>query len=234
MEGENHTGLYLVGIIVLLILIPAAAFGAILPIGLLATFSAECKILGLCHGVGEGGTSGITGPAVDCGGANVPEEYMPWVKEAADKYLGGDQAKLIAVIQFESGFNRWAISYGGAVGLGQFIASSARTKQAFQGSSIYDVEPRTGPIIPGTNVRSVTKEDAEIFRKTHPDDGRFDPERSLKAAAELLYYGLQRAGGDFRRAYAESYNGEAGNKKYENADKMMVIYNQLIQSGKCK
>jgi len=58
MGGGNHTGLYLVGIVVLLILIPAVAFFSLIPLGLSAVFYAECKILGLCHGVGDYGSGG--------------------------------------------------------------------------------------------------------------------------------------------------------------------------------
>lgn len=182
--------------------------------------------------------------------ANIPEEWFPHVVSAANGYLSGDQAAVIAVMQFEAGLSRsgrTAISFTGAVGLGQFITSTARQRDSFRYKSlrkyIHNVEPRTGPPITvnGRSVGTLIESDKATFRNNHlanleqSDDeryeDRFDPRRSIAATAELLRANFEFARAhdkptDFRFVYANYYNGEEGNKKYENADKMLAIYHR--------
>lgn len=196
-----------------------------------------------------GATFGSGGPVIglerrSCAGvravlSNIPQEYVAFIAQAADRWLSGDQAKLIAVIQFESGFDRLNMSSTGAVGIGQFIKTTAQQQTSFQGSTIYTVEPRNGPLIVGTSVHSLTESDKQTFRQNRPDDGRFDAQRSINAVAELLHTGFQIAAdkdgrpGDFKWVYAVHYNGEKGDKKFQNADKMLAVYNKVTTQD-CK
>jgi len=122
-------------------------------------------------GYAEGGTyapclESVT-TSVDCSGiSGLSSEQLAWIKEAANKYLGRDQAKLIAAIMVES-------------------------------------------------------------------SEKFNSKDSVMTAAEHLSYCLHLQCNDLREAYA-IYNAESGNKKYENADKMMGVYDELIRSEKCK
>ncbi len=170
----------------------------------------------------------------DCSNlSNVPSEFIAWIQEAADKYLDGDQAKLAAVIEKESSWQTDAISDTGAVGLGQFIASTALDRKEF-GNNIFRPEDRNGPLLKGTKkTYTLTPEDKNTFRQKHPEDERLNARKSIMATAEYLAYCLGARNGDFHKAYAEKYNGESGDRKYENADRVIGAYNNLINSEQC-
>ena len=149
-------------------------------------------------GLGQNNTSGGNGAsASDCANAAiVPSQYRPWVQDAARKYLHGDEAALIALIKIESGWNSKSVNPTGiATGLGQFLPSTARGYPEFVGG-----DDRHGTIWPAGMVYD---------RSTgHPDDARFDPKRSIYAAAHLFGPLVDRYGsvGD---AYDKGYHGGA-------------------------
>ncbi len=75
--------------------------------------------------------------------ANVPVQYKAWVADAASKWLGGDQAALIALIQIESGWRPDAKAPGStAGGLGQFLASTAAGMEEFNYNSNNRFDPQ--------------------------------------------------------------------------------------------
>lgn len=169
------------------------------------------------------------GEMIDCSGTKVPKRYLPWVKEGANRWVGGDQAALIAVITFESaGWQEKAISNTGAVGLGQFIAATARTKQEFKGLKIITV-PRADK----SKVRRVTDAEKNVFRTTYPYSGRLQPGPSILASAEYLKYALAAQGGDLYKAYLKVYNNETP-PNTKAADRVVAIYNSLKDGGGCK
>lgn len=201
----------------------------ILFLGLAIAFFAYFRIASFAKSSGGRSDTVLSGQTINCADVTqIPKEYFPWVKEGADRWLRGDQAKLVAVITLESKWKREAISPTGAVGLGQFIARTARSKQSFKGYKITTV-PRADRV----NKR-VTEAEKEAFRQNYPTSGRFQPGPSILGTAELLSYALKRANNDFHKAYAEGYNGEKGDAKYRNADKVIAIYKQLKEGGGCK
>jgi hypothetical protein len=176
---------------------------------------------------GEGGyNNNGTGAGYDCSGvAQVPAEYMPWVKDAAAKYLGGDEAALISLIQVESGWNAKASSgSSSAAGLGQFISKTARGFPEFVGGN--DKHGKTWPA-------------GQVYDNpdTNSGDARFDPERSIYATAHLLS-GMIGKYGNFGDAYEKGYHGGSTPDQIAEAKKargkLDDIYNTLTKNGGCK
>lgn len=229
MEGEDRSCLYLVGIVFSIFAIFLAGIGILVGLAM-ADFG---DLLNLPW-AGEGGE--VSGPVIDCGGATkVPQVWMPWVREAANKYLEGNQAQLVALIQVESGWNPRACYRGSensdATGLGQFLASTASGFPEFVGG-----DDKHGRRWPSGKLYS-------HIQCPPSDDARYDPERSIFATAHLLRGHLRRYG-NLRTAYIEGYHGyckqatpkcqrqKAGAER--SADKLMSVYNQLIERGQCK
>lgn len=128
----------------------------------------------------DGGGSQVTN---DCNELkNLPPEYRQWLKEAADKYLGGDQAALWALIQVESNWKRTITNPGGAAGLGQFLPSTARGMSEFKGTPIYD------------------------HAEGHSDDGRFNAQKSIFAAARYFRDHGFKNGAEIGQAYGVGYH----------------------------
>lgn len=187
---------------------------------------------------GEGGGGGGSG-GWDCGGTTqIPPECTncyAYVREAAGVWMGGDEASLIAMIEIESGWRVDAKNSGStAAGLGQFITSTAKGYKEFTGGK--DDKGREWPA-------GQVYDDPDP--KVHPDDARFDAERSIYAAAHKLSFDMKGNNGSLGQAYEESYHGyckdmsdpkcvkqhaeaEAGRKRLEDT------YNDIIKNGGCK
>jgi hypothetical protein len=173
---------------------------------------------------------------VDCGaGTNVPQIYLPVIKQASDRYLGGDTAILIAVMNHESTFNPKAISDTGAVGIGQLTADTARriqrTSKEFKELLIVTV-PRADK----SSKHSVTSAEKTTFLQTHPDSGRLQPVPSIMWMAFEIKRGLDLQGGKLRDAYAINYHTLGDDKEavYATADKIVKTYNDIKTAGGCK
>jgi len=178
----------------------------------------------------KNGSSSTNGPKVDCSNAvSFNQEYYPWVKDAAEKYLGGDEAALIALIQVESSWNPQATYGGHASGLGQFIASTARGYPEFVG---------------GDDKHGITWSGGKVYDIStgHNDDARFDPKRAIYGASHLFGGNLTRYG-SVGAAYQEGYHGYCKNMSKQSCvnqlneakqgrERLERIYNEL-KSGKC-
>ena len=55
MEQGDHSTLYLVGTIILLVMLPVVALGAVIPIAMLPFFRGDCSATGVCYTGGGGG-----------------------------------------------------------------------------------------------------------------------------------------------------------------------------------
>ncbi|MDO8650100.1 MAG: transglycosylase SLT domain-containing protein [Candidatus Berkelbacteria bacterium] len=173
-------------------------------------------------------TSG--GTSINCAGSIdyvKDPQYLVWVKDAASKYLGGDEAILIALIQAESSWNPQAgAPTSSARGLGQFIDDSARGWPEFTGG-----DDKRGTIWPGGKIY-----DKPTF-ESHPDDARYDAKRSIYAAAHYFGLNMEKYNNDPIQAYMKGYH-KYSNAKEEaeariGADRMMDTYNKLKNSGNC-
>lgn len=175
-------------------------------------------------GIGEraGDPTVISGNTISCANvANVPSTYMPWVKDASAKWLGGDEAALIALIQLESSWNPKAMPpaqyNSSAAGLGQFLSSTARGMDEFSGGS--DGKGKNWPA-------------GKVYDSAsgHDDDARFDPERSIYAAAHYMNQGKFLSVG-LREMYIEHYHTAATpatRKAAEaGAERLLKVYNQI-------
>lgn len=154
-------------------------------------------------------------------------QYLVWVKDAASKYLGGDEAILVALIQTESSWNpKNGAPTSSARGLGQFIDGSARGWPELTGG-----DDKHGLIWPGGKIY-----DKPTF-ESHPDDARYDAKRSIYAAAHYFGLSMERYNNDPVQAYMKGYHTfkndaqEAEAKK--GSDRMMETYNKLTNSGNC-
>lgn len=178
------------------------------------------------EGVGGSDRTG-EGASVDCSDVtSVPRKYLEYVKTAADQWLHGDQAALIALIQVESSWDPNARnSASSAAGLGQFLTSTARGYKEFIGGT----DDRGNSWSLGTLYDNATG---------HADDARFDPKRSVFAAAHLFGVQIERYGsvGD---AYANGYHGGArlgGHAADEAATgraRLEKLYSELKNGGGC-
>ncbi len=188
------------------------------------------------HNSGLAGTSNSGGGSTtDCSGvASVPAEYLPYVKKAADSWMGGDQAALIAVIQHESGWRPNAKnSTSSASGLGQFLTSTAGGGgfPEFTGG-----DDQHGTVWPAGTVYQDPQ--------NHPDDARFEAKRAIFAAAHYLgrLMELPKNHGDIGLTYFNNYHGggsfAVGSRPYEEGLKgkqdVERIYNALKNGNGCK
>ena len=126
---------------------------------------------------------------LDLGSVNVREEYLPWIDDAAAKYLQGDRAILIALIQIESSWDshNYYRGNGSAAGLGQFVYGTATGYKEFTGGKdSIGIEWLEGKLY---NAKPTRYED-------HPDDARFDPKRSIYATAHKFGGHLASNGND--------------------------------------
>lgn len=173
---------------------------------------------------------------VDCAEAKIPKLYLPWIKQAAARFLEGDEVIILSVITHESNFNPVAMSDTGAVGISQFVADTAngvKSAGLFKGLTIIKV-PRADK-----SARSlVTPTEKANFLKTYPYEGRLQPLPSIDALAYKVGNAIKKYG-DLREGYAQGYhtlgkNGQHSVAAYSAADKIMSTYNKLKESGGCK
>lgn len=213
MEGKQKNTL-LIGIVIAIVI-----FLFLLPV-MIISFASFGK------GQGELGANGLptngSGGTVSCSGvANVKPEYMPWVTDAANKYLNGDEAALISLIQVESSWNPNATNKGNASGLGQFVYTTAVGMSYFVG---------------GKDRIGMTWDPANVYKNSieHSNDARFDPKRSIYASANYLGDKMQKYG-DLRTAYEKGYHSYAAGYAvaHRAGDRLMEIYNGLISGGGC-
>ena len=207
--------------IVLLISFVVVPIGvAIMALGIITAniFRGE-KVANALFGGGSGGASSVNCANV----ANVKSEYMEWVKDAAQKWLGGDEAALIAVIQHESTWNPKARNDSGATGLGQFLPGTAKGMKEYVG---------------GDDGKGTFWPKGEVLPGNNPDDARYDPKRAIYATAHYLSLGIQRHGG-LVNGYELGYHthGSDGSQA-PNARKARAhveeIYNKLKNGGGCQ
>jgi len=151
-------------------------------------------------------------------------EYLPWVADAAGKYLKGDQAILIALIQTESSWDPKAgAGTSSAAGLGQFISSTARGYKEFTGGQIDGITWAPGKVYDNPDSNS--------------DDARFDPKRSIYAAGRKFGNDMKRYGDNPVEAYMRGYhtykNDQQKAEAQKGADRMMAAYTKLRTDGGC-
>lgn len=199
-------------------------------------FVASAAFIGDRKGAGADGTlitgeNGAGGAQTDCSGLKFNSTYYPWIKDAAAKYLGGDEAALIAMIQIESSWNPNAANSGSsAAGLGQFLTSSAKGWKEFAGG-----DDKHGIIWPAGKLYDQPS--------SNPDDARFDPKRSIYAAAHYIG-GLIGRYGSVGAAYQEGYHGyckDMGSSSCQNQlaeakkgrARLEDYYNKLKSGGGC-
>jgi hypothetical protein len=167
--------------------------------------------------------------SVDCSGVtNIKAEYLPWIKDAAAKWLGGDEAALIALIQIESAWNPKAVPRskdGGllssAKGFGQFLTGTANERPEFKGGN--DGTGRfwsAGTISDGDD----------------PDDARYDPERSIYATAHYLgeLMKLPSNHHDIGLTYYNNYHGGHNEEGRKGRERLEKVYAELKSGGGCK
>lgn len=151
--------------------------------------------------------------------------FLPWVSDAAGKYLRGDQAVLIALIQTESSWNPDASAPGSsAAGLGQFVTATARGYKEFVGG-----DDKNGTVWPAGTIYDNPD--------SQPSDARFDPKRSIYAAAHKFGADMRRHNHSPETAYIESYhthrNEEQLRAAQAGAKRLMDAYNKLRAGGDC-
>ena len=218
MDKESKSGLCILGAIVFLLL------GNIIFIIIVLSMAGYYR--GALSGSGWLGKSGDQN-TVDCSGyAKLTSEQYGWVKEAAGRYLGGDEASLIALIQIESGWNPGAKNPGSsAAGLGQFVTGTARGYPEFVGGN-----DKNGTVWSGGTVYDDPA--------SHSDDARFDAKRSIFAAGHKFGGDVSRFGGvgaGYEFGYHTHGNGspevvaaaQAGRARLEE------VYNNLTANGGC-
>lgn len=191
---------------------------------LIASGVTAAAVWGDRTGVQNSNTTGLGG--VDCSGVAslTPEQYQ-WVKDAAGKYLGGDEAALISVIQVESGWNAQAQnSTSSASGLGQFITSTAKGFPEFVGG-----DDKHGTVWPAGQVYDDPS--------SHADDARFDAHRAIFASAHLLSGKIAQYG-SLGEAYEKGYHGGSTPDQIQAAKEARVklekIYQAMTNGGGCK
>lgn len=172
---------------------------------------------------GDDYAGGIGNECINKAG-NMPIEYKPFVKSAADKYLNGDQAKIIAIVLRESNWNQYATSPTGPAGIGQFAAKTAIGLDSFPNKNSIKTIPE--------NMRGEKNINA-LLQSEYKNDDRFNPEYAIMAIAEYISEGLSDYNQDFRMAYAKHYNREPNGKDIINADIVWKNYNNLLNNNSC-
>ncbi|QQG49743.1 MAG: M23 family metallopeptidase [Candidatus Berkelbacteria bacterium] len=180
------------------------------------------------HNNGSLDKGGQTAGATACGNAIdfvKNAEYLPWVGNASAIYLKGDQAVLIALIQTESSWNPKASAKGSsAAGLAQFVTGTASGYPEFVG---------------GNDKHGTTWDGGKVYPNPdeHPDDARFDPERSIYAAAHKFGADMKKYKDDPEQAYIEGYHTHKNDAQLKEAQagakRMMDAYNKLKSGGNC-
>ncbi|MEI6039928.1 MAG: transglycosylase SLT domain-containing protein [Candidatus Berkelbacteria bacterium] len=174
-------------------------------------------------------TNGNNGQTTKCANISFGSNYYPWIKDASAKYLNGDDAALITMINAESTWNPNASNQGHATGLGQFMPRTARGYPEFVGGN-----DKHGITWPAGNVYDIST--------GHTDDARFDAKRSIYAAAHLLGGQIDRFG-SLKEAYEQGYHtyckentAKCQQQKSEAqtaSAKIIDNYNILKSGGKC-
>lgn len=178
-------------------------------------------------GNNSGGPQTSNSGQIDCSGVAklTPENYQ-YVKDAASKYLKGDEAALVSLIQIESGWSVIAHNDSSASGLGQFVDSTAKGWPEFVGG-----DDKHGIVWPAGTIYDNPKP------AVHPDDARYDAKRSIYASAHYLG-GLIKKYGGLQDAYVKGYHGGSTPNQIAAAQaagqKLMIAYNDLIKGGGCK
>ena len=179
---------------------------------------------------------GLSGSSINCSDVeNVSAELLGYVADAANLYLKGDQAALVALIQIESSWNPKAENNeSSARGLGQFIDRTARGYKEFVGG---DDDPRDDWPGPSKTWPAGKIYDNPSYNE-HPDDARFDPKRSIYAAGHLLGGHLKDYPGSVGDAYEFGYHGgstaEQKAEAKEGRGRLMEAYAELLNGGGCK
>lgn len=179
---------------------------------------------------------GLSGSNINCSDVkNVSAEWLGYVADAANLYLKGDQAALVALIQIESSWNPKAENNeSSARGLGQFIDRTARGYKEFVGG---DDDPRDDWPGPSKTWPAGKIYDNPSYNE-HPDDARFDPKRSIYAAGHLLGGHLKDYPGSVGDAYEFGYHGgstaEQKAEAKEGRGRLMEAYTELLNGGGCK
>jgi hypothetical protein len=165
----------------------------------------------------------LTAAKADKWSVHYNNSYQPWITDAANKYLGGDQAALISMISVESSWNPNATYQGHATGLGQFEPGTAGSYPEFVGG-----DDKHGTVWPSGTVYNPST--------GHPDDARFDPKRSIYASAHLLS-GMIGKYGDLETAYEKGYHTYTNAQQEADAKtagaKLMKTYGDLKNGGGC-
>lgn len=193
------------------------------------------------------GGSGSTAQAavmkpINCGGVAVPTVYLTYIKQYANRYLGGDYAVIIAVIERESGFNPKDISNSGAVGIAQFVGPTAQGLKDDTEKNIALFKGLTITVVPRADKSDkhfVTPAEKAAFLQNFPLSGRLHPLPSIEALAYKMKNALKVQGGNLREAYAINYHtiGKKGEHKaaaYAAADKIVATYNKINDGGGCQ
>ncbi len=157
--------------------------------------------------------------------SQVPQAYRQWVKEAADRWLHGDQAALIALISTESGWDRRAAppaQYNStAAGLGQFLTSTAQGRPEFAGGSDGTETWSAGQI----NQWAVGQQ----HNPKYANDARYDPRRAIFAAAHYFSGPYNEYHGNITNAYAYGYHRGANSKNPNLRNAAFTAGNRLNQ-----
>lgn len=218
----------------------------------------KCAVKGLNEYLGsDGSSSQLASTSCDSDGLSgylagaKPFIEAGYIKEAADKYLGGEQARLIALLATESaGFDPNSYNAGsGAAGLGQFLSSTA-----MDGRFINHFQAGGGRVYPVSEAANHRPGPGEAFDITK-HDARFEPQRMIMAVAHKLSLDLndqrtlraiaQNPDNEdfhFEQAYIEAYhthnNSDPNTGQYkealEGAARMMDYYHKLMVAGSCE
>lgn len=169
---------------------------------------------------------------VDCSGTSVPKIYLPVIKHSAQRFLGGDEAIMIALISVESNFHPKDISDTGAVGIAQFTGPTAqgiKSAGMFKGLEIVTV--------PRANFPTVTTAEKLSFLTTYPNEGRLQPNPSIEASAYKIGFAIKKYG-DLKEGYAQGYHRFSNDAQkadaYSAAEKLVKIYIKIKADGGCK
>jgi hypothetical protein len=169
-----------------------------------------------------------SGGNVACSGISIPgltPEFYGFVKDAAAKYLNGDEAHLIAMIQNEAGwYEKAKNTESSASGLGQFLNSSAKGWPEFIGG-----DDKHGTNWPTGSIFQLPNGSFDSLTDNQKKDSRFEGKRSIYAAAHYMSNIMSQRNKDFITAYRDHYSG--GNASA--ASKVESYYQKYINGGGC-